>query len=156
MSLQTEMSALGHLKTASGSLSEQPGASSGTKQCPVSFAYKRGSVGAKTLGGELIAWQRQTMQARGWILVMGKELKRKEKAEVTIAFSLLPNVQPHLPIKEFPLYAIHCPHFTWRHIVRSPVYPLVKQKYIVLCIDLERKKSYSFLSKKGLYDKIAP
>lgn len=77
-------------------------------------------MGAKAVGGGLhslaeASYMSKRMDIGHPLAVVGRELKRTEKAEVTIAFSLLPTVQPHLPMKEFPLHAIHCLRFHWRH-----------------------------------------
>lgn len=61
-------------------------------------------------------YKQERMDTAHPLAVVGRELKRKEKGEVTIAFSWFPTVQPHPPMKEFLLHATHCLHFHWRHI----------------------------------------
>jgi len=68
-------------------------------------------VGVQALGGELysLAEARYTgkrMDTGHPLAMVGRELQGKDKAEVTTAFSLLPTVQPHLPVKGFPLHSI--------------------------------------------------
>lgn len=91
-------------------------------------------------------YKQERMDTAHPLAVVGRELKRKEKGEVTIAFSWFPTVQPHPPMKEFLLHATLSPLSLEAHwiTVCSPVYPLVHQKCIALCIDLERKKKLLF------------